>query len=88
MADLRAVNDRQEAQQQPDIAPTAAAVVAGQDAIGEEEERGARILASLQFSRDQYVKDVADMENGPFSRTVMDKYDKRFETKLQVSRSH
>ena len=60
------------------------AVSTGVDEQKHDDERGARILASLQFSREQYVEDVADMESGPFSRTVMEKYDKRVETMLRV----
>jgi hypothetical protein len=46
--------------------------------------RAENIISSLTFTREDYVADVADFSSGPFSKAVMGKYDKRFETPLGV----
>jgi len=53
-----------------------------------EDARGKKILSSLMFEAEQYVDNVTDLESGPFSRAVMDKFDKRFEGSLEVGTKH
>ena len=47
-------------------------------------ERARKILESLQFSREHYVENVENMQQGPFAPSVMQKYDKRFDGQLEV----